>query len=89
MAAFALRQVLIDGGDRAGGGLETRVQRLGQSRQPVSEAVQQDDWRGAAVYIKLLTGGPAKHRGIIRQEIGRIARPPPRGVDEVEPQGIA
>src|SRR5215210_4148903 len=83
-------QLLVDSNDGSRGRLLIAMQRLSQTRQALAEH-QHLVQRGGVFLVpgQTLSPGPASERSRIGEEVGWRLHATARGVDEVEPDGVA
>jgi hypothetical protein len=81
-------ELLDDGGNGPSRGLQAEIKGFGQGRQPLAQAKRFAQQGRLMAGMQILHAGPARHGGIVRQQIRRGRGSASCRVDEIEPDRV-
>ena len=88
MVARLPGELLVDGRDGRSGGLQAKIECLGQCGQPLAKAQRFRQERRLMAGVQTLHLRPARNGRIVRQQIRRGRGSASRRVDEIEPDRV-
>jgi hypothetical protein len=88
MVAGLPGELLIDGRNGRSGGLQAKVECLGQCGQPLAKPKRFRQKRRLMAGVQTLHLRPTRNGRIVRQQIRRDQRSASRRIDEIEPDRV-